>query len=69
MPPLALKALAAAITLAAVCGAAVFVGGHPRNPSAPLQPPVTGQPPGGSVGLSPQVRPGDVQPVTSTYAS
>jgi hypothetical protein len=69
MSPLALKALAAGITLAAVCGAAAFVGGHPRNPSAPQQPPVSGQPAGGSVGLSPSVHASDVEPVTSTYAS
>jgi len=35
------------------------VTAHVKNPSAPLQPPV----------LSSSVRPADVQPVTSTYAS
>jgi len=57
--PLLLKIGATALSLLATAASAAYVTAHVKNPSAPLQPPV----------LSSSVRPVDVQPVTSTYAS
>lgn len=57
--PLTLKIGATVLSLLATAASAVYVTAHIKNPSAPLQPPV----------LSSSVRPADVQPVTSTYAS
>ena len=70
-----LKAAATALTLVAAAAAAVHVGGHPKNPAAPLHPGVLGvpsavsSPGGGWLKLSPAVRTSDVETVTSTYAS
>jgi len=57
--PLLLKIGATVLSLVATAASAAYVTAHIKNPSAPLQPPV----------LSSSVRPADVQPVTSTYAS
>jgi hypothetical protein len=56
---LLLKAGATVLSLLATAGSAAYVTAHLKNPSGPLQPPV----------LTSSVRPADVQPVTSTYAS
>lgn len=70
MPAFALKALATALTLAAALASAVFVGGHVRNTAAPLHPAaVSHVSAGGRLHLTPRVQTGDVEPVTSTYAS
>ena len=75
MHSLLLKAAATALTLVAAAAAAVHVGGHLKNPSAPLHPGVLGMPSavsspaGGWLKLSPAVRTSDVETVTSTYAS
>jgi hypothetical protein len=74
---LLLKAGATALTLAATVVSALYVTSHLKNPNAPLQPAVlsasrgasVGLPGGGTLTLSPSVRPSDVEPVTSTYAS
>jgi len=72
---LLLKAAATVLTLVAAAAAAVHVGGHLKNPAAPLHPGVLGtpsavsSPAGGWLKLSPAVRVSDVQTVTSTYAS
>jgi len=57
--PLLLKIGATVLSLLATGASAAYVTAHVKNPNAPLQPPV----------LSSSVRPADVQPVTSTYAS
>jgi hypothetical protein len=57
--PLLLKIGATVLSLVATAASAAYVTAHVKNPNAPLQPPV----------LSSSVRPADVQPVTSTYAS
>lgn len=73
--PLLLKAAATAFTLVATAASALYVGGHLKNPAAPLHPAVVGgqlaapTSADGRLHLSPAVRSGDVQPVTSTYAS
>jgi hypothetical protein len=74
MRTLALKAAAAAISVASTTAAALFVGAHLKNPNAPLRPSVVGpaaqsQASGGSLSLGPHVRSSDRPPVTSTYAS
>ena len=56
---LLLKIGATVLSLLATAGSAVYVTAHVKNPTAPLQPPV----------LTSSIRPADVQPVTSTYAS
>ena len=56
---LLLKIGATVLSLVATAASAAYVTAHVKNPNAPLQPPV----------LSSSVRPADVQPVTSTYAS
>ncbi len=56
---LLLKIGATVLSLLATAGSAAYVTAHVKNPAAPLQPPV----------LSSSIRPADVQPVTSTYAS
>jgi hypothetical protein len=63
---------ATVLTLSATLASAVYVTAHLKNPSAPLQPSVVASQQGGAVGgltVTPGVRQGDVQPVTSTYAS
>jgi hypothetical protein len=77
MRVLFLKAGATAVSIVATVASAVYVSAHLKNPAAPLQPPVLnaggGGPAvtalGGSVTVGPSVRPGNTQPVTSTYAS
>ena len=67
-----LKLGATVLTLGTTVAAAVYVTAHLKNPSAPLQPAVLASQQGGQVGgvtITPGVRQGDVQPVTSTYAS
>lgn len=71
-----LKAVATVLTVGASALSAFYVTAHLKNPAAPLRPAVlssgrasTLSAPGGSVTLGPSVQPGDVQPVTSTYAS
>ena len=74
MHTLFLKAAATALTIAAAAAAIVHVNGHLKSAGAPLHPAVLG---GGAVTvggdgklhLAPSVRSGDVQAVTSTYAS
>jgi len=67
-----LKLGATLLTLGTTVASAVYVTAHLKNPSAPLQPAVLASQQGGQVGgvtITPGVRQGDVQPVTSTYAS
>ncbi|MFI5283446.1 MAG: hypothetical protein ACHQ0J_10000 [Candidatus Dormibacterales bacterium] len=73
---LILRAGATLLSLAAAAASAAYVTSHLKNPSAPLKPPVVSA--GGQAGftaldgrltIGPSVRAGDVQPVTSTYAS
>jgi hypothetical protein len=73
---LALKTGATLLTLCTTVLSALYVTSHLKNPSAPLRPAVlsagqtsTLSAPGGTVTLGPSVQPGDVTPVTSTYAS
>lgn len=72
MRPFILKLGATVLTLGATVASAVYVTAHLKNPSAPLQPTVLASQREGTVGgltFTPGVRQGDVQPVTSTYAS
>ena len=75
MRALALKAGATALTLATAFASAVYVGAHLKNAAAPLHPsvvprsPAASTPAGGQLSVSPSVRSGDVESVTSTYAS
>jgi hypothetical protein len=71
-----LKAGATFLTVAATGLSAVYVTTHFKNPNAPLRPVVLNSSQGanvtalgGSLTVGPSVKPGDVQPVTSTYAS
>jgi len=65
-----LKAGATALTLGTTLASAVYVTAHLKNPAAPLQPAVlTSQQGADGLTITPGVRQGDVQPVTSTYAS
>jgi hypothetical protein len=71
---LLLKAAATALTIAAAAAAIVHVSGHLKSAAAPLHPPVVGGSVvavggDGKLHLSPSVRSGAVQAVTSTYAS
>ena len=74
MRSLLLKATVAALTLVTAVAAAVHVSGKAKTSSAPLHPSVAGgstvaTTAGGKLTLSPSVRSGSVQAVTSTYAS
>jgi hypothetical protein len=72
MRPFLLKLGATALTLGTTAVSALYVTAHLKNPSAPLQPTVLASQQGEEVGgvtITPGVRQGDVQPVTSTYAS
>jgi hypothetical protein len=63
---------ATALTLGTTVASALYVTAHMKNPSAPLQPAVVASQQGGTVDgltITPGVRQGDVQPVTTTYAS
>lgn len=64
-----LKAGATALTVVATLASAFYVTSHLKNAAAPLQPIVLSALPGGDVTLTPGVRPADVPPMTSTYAS
>jgi len=69
---LVLKAAATALTLVAAGAAAAHVAGNVKTTAAPLHPSVVGgeiTTAGGRLTLSPSVRSGDVQTVTSTHAS
>jgi hypothetical protein len=76
MRALILKLGATVLTVGATTLSALYVTAHLKNPGAPLQPAVlaSGQGTtvsalGGSVVVGPSVKPGQAQPVTSTYAS
>jgi hypothetical protein len=75
MRELGLKAGATALTLAAAAASAFYVAGHLRTGSAPLRPAVVSRTAtqaassGSQLSGSPLVKSGDVQPITSTYAS
>jgi hypothetical protein len=72
MRPFLLKLGATVLTLGTTAASALYVTAHLKNPSAPLQPTVLASQQGGQAGgvtITPGVRQGDVQPVTSTYAS
>jgi len=67
-----LKLGATVLTLSTTFASALYVTAHLKNPSAPLQPTVLASQQEGTVAgvtFTPGVRQGDVQPVTSTYAS
>ena len=68
--PLKLASTLLSLGLTAACG--LYVTGHVKNSAAPLHPTVvkgSQSQGGGALSLSPSVKTGDVQPVTSTYAS
>lgn len=76
MSAVILKIGATVLTFATTVMAAAYVTSHLKNPAAPLRPTVLEarggaafSAPGGTVTVGPSVRPGDVHPVTSTYAS
>ena len=70
MQALFLKAGATLLTMLAALGSATYVSGHVKNGSAPLHPAVLSAPsPEGRLTLTPSVRPGQVEAVTSTHAS
>ena len=76
MRSILLKAGATALTITTTALSALYVTSHLKNASAPLRPTVlsaargtTISAPGGTLTVGPSVRPSDVQPVTSTYAS
>jgi hypothetical protein len=60
MRTVVLKLGATVLTIATTLVSAAYVTAHLKNPAAPLQPTVV---------IGPSVQPGNVQPVTSTYAS
>ena len=67
-----LKLGATVLTLTTTAAAAIYVTAHLKNPSAPLQPAVLvsqREDWAGGLTITPGVRQGNVQPVTSTYAS
>ena len=69
-----LKAGATCLAVAATALSAAYVTSHLKNPAAPLRPSVLTSSQnvtalGGSLTVGPSVKPTDVQPVTSTYAS
>ena len=71
---LLLKAAATALTIVAAGAAAIHVSGHVKTSVAPLHPVVVRVPAGtgtsvGTLHLTPSVRSGDVEAVTSTAAS
>lgn len=76
MRPLLLKVGATLLTLATSLTSAVYVTAHLKNGSAPLRPSVinaaniaTANIFTGTLTLTPSIKSGDVQPLTSTYAS
>ena len=66
-----LKFGATVLTLGTTVASALYVTAHLKNASAPLQPAVLASQQGGvgAVTITPGVRQGNVQPVTTTYAS
>jgi hypothetical protein len=71
---LLLKVGATALTVGVAAAAAVHVSGHLKSASAPLHPQVVGPPAASGAGagrlsLTPSVRSGSAEPVTSTYVS
>jgi hypothetical protein len=60
VPGWLLKLLACLVTGLATVGSAAYVGGHPQNAAAPLQPRVAAS--GGQLHLTPSVRSSDGQP-------
>ena len=74
MPALLLKLVATGLTVVASIASALYVSGHVKNGAAPLHPPVIGaetsvQSQGGRLMITPKVKAGNVQAVTTTYAS
>jgi hypothetical protein len=74
MRSLLLRAAATALVAVAVTGAAIHVATNLKSASAPLHPGVAGgstviTTAGGRLALTPSVRSGNAQAVTSTYAS
>jgi hypothetical protein len=69
MPAWTLKLTASLLTGLATVGAAVYVTGHLKSPSAPLHPSVAAAT-GGHLNLSPSIKSsGDQQPLTFTSVS
>lgn len=69
MPAWLLKALACLVTGLATAGSAAYVGGHLKNPAAPLRPPVV-SPVNARLHLEPSVRAATgQQPLTFTSVS
>ena len=68
MRTVVLKLGATVLTIVTTLVSASYVTTHLKNSAAPLQPTVI-RASDGSVVLGPSVQPGNVQPVTSTYAS
>lgn len=66
LPAWSLKIMASAVTVASILTAAGYVGGHLRNPRAPLQPRVI---PVGQLNVSSGIQSATDAPVTSTYES
>ena len=73
MYSLVLKVAVTALTVVTAIAAAAHVSGNVKNPSAPLHPGVVGPATtgisAGRLSLTPSVRAGSSQPITSTYAS
>ena len=69
MPAWTLKLTASLLTGLATVGAAVYVTGHLKSPSARLHPPVAAAT-GGHLNLTPSIKSsGDQQPLTFTSVS
>jgi hypothetical protein len=68
MRTVVLKLGATVLTILTTVVSAAYVTAHLKNSGAPLQPTVIRDASSG-VMLGPSVQPGNVQPVTSTYAS
>ena len=66
-----LRLAATGITMLTAAGSAGYVSAHVKNAGAPLHPSVGGgtQYANGRLSLSPSVKAGNVEAVTSTYAS
>lgn len=69
-----LRAAATASTVVALLASVAYVAAHPKDPAAPLQPPVVrsiapSAPPEGRLRIAPGVRATDVPAVTSTHVS
>ncbi|HVD01697.1 MAG TPA: hypothetical protein VNG93_11210 [Candidatus Dormibacteraeota bacterium] len=62
MPAWSLKVIACLLTGLATVGSALYVGGHLKNPAAPLRPPVVGASSAIVLHLEPQVQVNPGQP-------